>query len=343
MSNRLPGLVALFVALVPAVVGAAAPAGATLSAAQNAVLQADGPRALALLGALHPASAAEARQRVCMAARLQDRPSFPAARTTGHPLPDAVLRIYRHYWRDALDPAHRAAAETALFADLRRLTGQPAQATRDALQDAVSARLAALGLHSRLGRTAELYDLMLYFREDERRYPVLLPDGQRESVRVFLMRDMVSGGWARHLNCGGPGTGGFATDEGLYAVADAYDLDDEAFRINFLAHESQHYADYKRLPGLQGPELEYRAKLVELALAEQTLAKTLRAFVANQGDERANPHAWANRRVLAALAQRLKLAQPERLVDAAADEVRAAARAVLLEDDAGRGLAPAGP
>lgn len=340
MFDRLPALAALFAAA--GVAAAPAPGDATLAAAENAVLQADGPSALAQLQALQPADAAEARKRVCMLARLQDRPSFPAARVTGHPLADAVLRAYRRYWSAALNPAQRPAAETSLFAELRRLTGQPAQATRDELQDAVSARLAALGLHSRLGRTAELYDLMLYFRDDERRYTVLLPDGQRETVRVFLMRDMASGGWARHLNCGGPGTGGFATDEGLYAVADAYDLDDEAFRINFLAHESQHYADYKRLPGLQGPELEYRAKLVELAQAEQTLAKTLRAFVANQGDDRANPHAWANRRVLAALAQRLKLAQPERLVDAAADEVRAAARAVLVEDDAERGIpAPA--
>ncbi|MBK1615579.1 hypothetical protein CKO44_19130 [Rubrivivax gelatinosus] len=343
MSNRLPGLVALFVALAPAVVGAAAPASATLSAPENAVLQADGPRALALLGALHPATAAEARKRVCMAARLQDRPSFPGARITGHPLPDAVLRAYRRYWSAALNPAHRAAAEKALFGQLRRLTGQRAAATRDEVQDAVSARLAALGLHNRLGRTAELYDLLLYFREDERQYPVLLPDGQRETVRVFLMRDLVSGGWARHLNCGGPGTGGFATDEGLYAVADAYDLDDESFRVNFLAHETQHYADYKRLPGLEGPELEYRAKLVELALAEQTLMKTVRAFVANQGDERANPHGWANKRVVGALVERLELAAPEQLADTAPERIRAAARALLVRDNREHGLPPAEP
>ncbi|MBZ8138441.1 hypothetical protein CLD22_00835 [Rubrivivax gelatinosus] len=309
-----------------------------MAAAENAVLQADGPRALALLGALQPASAAQGRKRDCALARLQDRPSFPAARTTGHPLPDAVLRAYRRYWSAAMTVAQRAAAEKALFGQLRRLTGQRAAATRDEVLDAVSARLAALGLHNRLGRTAELYDLLLYFREDERQYPVLLPDGQRETVRVFLMRDLVSGGWARHLNCGGPGTGGFATDEGLYAVADAYDLDAESFRVNFLAHESQHYADYKRLPGLEGPELEYRAKLVELALAEQTLMKTVQAFVDNQGDERASPHGWANKRVVGALAERLDLAAPEQLANTAPEKIRAAASALLLQDNVERGL-----
>ncbi|MBZ8143159.1 hypothetical protein CLD22_25215, partial [Rubrivivax gelatinosus] len=83
--------------------------------------------------------------------------------------------------------------------------------------------------------------------------------------------------------------------------------------------------------------------LVELALAEQTLMKTVRAFVANQGDERANPHGWANKRVVGALVERLELAAPEQLADTAPERIRAAARALLVRDNREHGLPPAEP
>ncbi len=334
--SLLPGLLSMTVAS-----AAAASGSATLEMATNAVLQTDGPRALALLQALEATTEAEGRKRDCVRARLEGRASFPAARLSGHPLPDAVLDAYRRYWRDALMPPRRAAAEAQLLRNLRRLLALKPRTPADDVLTALSERLEALGLHTSLGRTAGLYELMLYFREGERSYRVQLPDGHQETVRVFLMRDMVSAGWARHLNCGGPGTGGFATEQGLYAVADVYDLDSESFRINFLAHESQHYADYKRLPGLEGPELEFRAKLTELAQAEASLPETVQAFLANQGDDRGNPHGWANKRVLAAVVKELGLAAPADLLRAPPHDVREAARMVLLKDNAERGVAPA--
>jgi hypothetical protein len=52
-------------------------------------------------------------------------------------------------------------------------------------------------------------------------------------------------------------------------------------------------------------ELEYRAKLVELAQANTTRARVLRKSSEDQGDDPASPHAYANKRVLAALRRRL--------------------------------------
>lgn len=309
--------------------------------ATNAVLQADGPRALSLFLAVEPASAAEARKRDCSVARLQGRAAFSAPPSAGHPLADAVLTAYRAYWREAVQPRQKRSAERQLLAALRAALGPSAPSEPEALFNSLSARLESLGLHNTLGRTSGLYDLLLYFRKEERRESVLLPDGHRETVPVVLMHDMVSIGWARHLNCGGPGTGGFATPQGLFALAAAYQLDQEAYRINFLAHEAQHYADYKRLPALEGPELEYRAKLTELALAEASLRETLGAFLANRSDARSNPHGWANKQVLADLSAALPLKQAESLMDVPPDALRAAARQLLLKDNAARGLAPA--
>src|SRR4029077_9164441 len=65
-------------------------------------------------------------------------------------------------------------------------------------------------------------------------------------------------------------TDGWATAMTLYAVRSAYDIESESFRVSYLAHEAQHFADYGRFPKLARPEREYRAKLTELAEAQAT-------------------------------------------------------------------------
>ena len=51
----------------------------------------------------------------------------------------------------------------------------------------------------------------------------------------------------------------------LYCVEWAYAPDTENFEVSYLKHEAQHLADFQRFPGLPSAELEYRAKLTELA------------------------------------------------------------------------------
>lgn len=151
---------------------------------------------------------------------------------------------------------------------------------------------------------------------------------------------MVSYGWARFLTCDGPGTRGFATDKGLYAVRDQYDLAGEDFQINFLAHEARHYADYQRFPGLEVPELEFRAKLTELSKASTTLIKTISRFEADQSDDRENPHSYANKRVLAVMRVQLGLSTDGDVKQQQPDAIRAAARALILKDNAEREAGP---
>ncbi|MGH8188251.1 MAG: hypothetical protein ACREUC_16965 [Steroidobacteraceae bacterium] len=89
--------------------------------------------------------------------------------------------------------------------------------------------------------------------------------------------------------------------------------------------------DQREFPDLAPWQLEYRAKLVELALAVETRAQVLTKFSEDQGDDPASPHSYANRRVLRDVRQSLDLAadsdlnlQPVRSVrQAAADLLRA--------------------
>jgi hypothetical protein len=241
-----------------------------------------------------------------------------------------------------MDPGKRTRAETGLFAALRKAIRRPDLTERDAVLTEVSKQLDARNIYTSQGKTASLYDLLLYLNEEEKKYDVDLLDGTRFDVKAYLMKNMVSYGWSRYFNCGGPGTGGFATDNGLYAVAETYNLDGEDFLVSFLQHETRHFADYKRYPDLKGPELEYRAKLTELALADKTLVEILELFDSDQGDDRATPHSYANKRVLAAMREKLGLDAKTEIKKVDPARVRDTARQLVIEDNRRRDLARIG-
>ena len=117
-------------------------------------------------------------------------------------------------------------------------------------------------------------------------------------------------------------TGGWAKPDALYAVRASYDLASEEFYVSYLAHEGQHFADYARYPMLEQPELEYRAKLTEIALSTTTTATLLANFASLGGDSRDSPHAFAARRVTIALQgvpmERVREAAVEKLRDSTA-------------------------
>jgi hypothetical protein len=117
-------------------------------------------------------------------------------------------------------------------------------------------------------------------------------------------------------------------------VRSAYDLESENFRISYLTHEAQHFADNHRFPGIERQdELEYRAKLAELALARETVYQLLDAFAGNVSDDPGVPHSYANGRVARGLAARLfpDSAAPT-WSEAPVERINAAARELLRED-----------
>lgn len=319
--------------------------------ALGAVLRADVPAALAVLKAA-PAeqfNRKDATFRGCMLARHERRAPPYLADAAADPLARQVLEIYQRYWWHAVrDPAARPALDAKLKAELAALTGQapPADGDEafDAMVEPLNLELRKRGFHPLQGRTPPLYDLFLWGRQDERDYQVQLPGGVRQPVRVFLMDDWLSRGWSHHLACGATGAAGWAMPEGLYAVRSSYgDLKGEDFRVSFLGHEAQHFADMKRWPQMPSWTLEYRAKLVELAQAESTRDKLLERFYRSQDDEPDHPHPYANKRVVAAVANRLGLAGDADLRRADPAAVRKAAAEVLIEDTRQREAAePAG-
>jgi hypothetical protein len=106
--------------------------------------------------------------------------------------------------------------------------------------------------------------------------------------------------------------------------------------VTFLGHEGQHFADKTRFKNLKPWELEYRAKLTELAQANVTRSKVLGKFITDQGDDPASPHSYANRQLLTALVQKLRLGGADELASADVARVQEAAVELLREDSARR-------
>jgi len=237
---------------------------------------------------------------LALAAAFADRFGTPAADTLpGHGrFSEQVAEIYRAYWRSALlrepgDPEWRLRA--ALSQLLEAQAGTAAGNTNPLA--AVLAALAEREVHHDERPGPPMRDLLLWGEERTARYAVRLSDGTRH-VRVRFIDDVLLQGWKDYASLGRFSTTGWAHDGELYCLADAYDLSSEAFRVSFLKHEARHLADLEDFPEMPPTELEYRAKLTELAFAHQSLGSILSGFAAKAADDPESPHAMANHRVI---------------------------------------------
>lgn len=313
-----------------------APLTDAMRAAMSAVLQGDGRDAVAKLQAIDPATLAEPTRalRACMLDRLDARHAPPIA------LDDAfaasVLAAYREYWLRSLRGEHPAAEnEAQLLAALNALVvadGGAAAASMGDVEPLLQKRIGAHGRHALFGQTLPLREFMLWSSETRHPYDVALPQA-RQPVTVVFMDDFASLGWAGFASCDRVHSGGWTKPEGLYAVRSAYDTASEEFSVSYLAHEAEHYWDNTHFPALEQPELEYRAKLVEIASAHAILLDLLGEFGGNTSDDRGVPHSHANARIVRELRTRLFGGDAARAwTSIEASRINAAAAELLAED-----------
>lgn len=217
-----------------------------------------------------------------------------------------ILKIYQTYWEQALlgkenDEKYESELKKNIASFLKKNNYTYQQ---DSVKDTLSTQdiednstrhlknfLSEKGYYSATGKTAGLFDLFVWSTEVPIEYTVDLPETEVNTTIIFL-EDVVTMGWEEYASFGKVYPGGWATKEELYAVGKAYDTTTENFKVSYLKHESQHFADYKKYPHLSGADLEYRAKLTELIYAEETLYKLIRSFIRNASSEGRNPHAF---------------------------------------------------
>ncbi len=311
------------------------PAQLAFSEVIGALLQGDGPRALRILRDVPDAELGneDRAERQCVTDRL--RGARPLAGPGGlSPDTAQILAAYQTYWvRAVSDPAAQEIAEKELLDALNGFLGLDFP-TLDGTEKTLEERLRSEGVTSMEGRTGLLHDFYAWRSQTRHEYNVALPEGH-ERVTVFFLRNFISRGWEYYITCDRTGAAGWTKPEGLYIQVASYkNFTDENFRISYLAHEGQHFADNRNYPGLPSWRLEYRAKLVELAEAITTRDTILMRFASNQGDDENSPHSYANRRVLTRLRSRLGISLKTNLADVSVARLKKAALRELHTDSA---------
>jgi len=234
-------------------------------------------------------------------ARFIDRVE-PLSPASGNALIDDIISTYRGYWAEALmmespQGADDMALQRALAASLRD-HGWPLGDTADTEQIHAALQLAsaAEGFHALPGRAPPLQDLLVWRGQSEAQFEVELTDHRRE-VTVRFLSEFYSEGWKHYAALGLMTTSGWIEDGILYCVDQAYVPATETFEVSYLKHESRHLADREQFPRLPAADLEYRAKLTELACARATLRRLLEDFTSKSAADAEAPHAVANYRV----------------------------------------------
>lgn len=252
------------------------------------------------------------------------------------PLVEGAAVLFQDYWRDALlQPAAIADFETRLSTDtvllLRKQGLDHPDLGPDNALDRLKAAIEDRGYFALFGRTRPLLEFMAWREMEVVHYQVELTD-RTVPVTVHFLTDFISRGWLHFATFGDSGTGGWANDDGLFAV-EGYDRQSEKFRVSYLKHEARHFADYPVFPKLRGTDLEYRAKLTELAFADEELLHLLKKFAAQAERDSSAPHPRANWQVVndlsAALLDGVWPDDPDIWLTLSAETIRHTAAALL--------------
>jgi len=217
---------------------------------------------------------------------------------TGDAFADAIVSIYRKYWIITLmGSVSKPEGEAFLNASLRRVISQQGQAVDSSRSSNIFELVGELfddkGVHYLDTPAPPLRDLFLWRTEESRKYSVRLTD-RTQKVSVTFINDIYSQGWKQFATLDLVATTGWVENDRLYCVEGAYDRSSENFEVSYLKHESRHLADFERFPGLQSVDLEYRAKLTELAFASTSARRLLEDFTSKSASNPASPHAYAN-------------------------------------------------
>jgi len=253
-----------------------------------------------------PLSTLELATRFHLRFELQEEDLSPA---TGNLFADAVVMAYRRYWTKSLmgamtSPEADLYLEQSLGEAISEFWPADAPGSSATVFSTVGERLRQQGFHYLDTPAPPFRDLFLWREEEKQRYSVRLTD-RTQKVSVTFISDLYSLGWKHFATLGLVSTTGWVDDDRLYCIGWAYDRESENFEVSYLKHEGRHLADFQYFQGLSSTELEYRAKLTELAFASSSQARLLDDFTRKSAATPGSPHGYANYRVTRDLYQEL--------------------------------------
>jgi hypothetical protein len=225
---------------------------------------------------------------------------------------DDILGLYRDYWRLSLlspDEDFSAVIKKNVSKFLSEKYGL-AQTGGEYVDDEIlyeylKKHVQALGYKTTgFVKTGKLFDFLVWKNDEETVYNFSV-GGDPISTKVTFLDAFLSLGWEEYATFGYYYPGGWISPDALFCVKKGYDLKSENFLISYLCHEGRHFSDYKKYPKLNSVDMEYRAKLTELAMLEKKLYERIESFMKNSNRESQSSHSVANYCVIRDLSKAL--------------------------------------
>lgn len=204
-----------------------------------------------------------------------------------------VVSSYYDYFRRVLMKESEEEAEALLKqALLKVVEGEPSDL--DEIEERLEVVFKEKGYSFLGGRTTPYRGPYIWKTTRKETFNVALLD-EEETVNVYFISDFLMLSWLHFATFGKHYAGGWAKPEGLYYVhneKEPVDTSTNKFKVWFLKHEAQHLKDYREFPNLDGRNLEYRAKLIELIYADRPLEILAKFLVQAKNDKNVH-HAYA--------------------------------------------------
>ena len=256
---------------------------------------------------------------------------------------DSLFLIFKSYWRNSLLHFNDNFDTTLKRNLISFFKINNAMHLTDSLIDnkielTLKNYVTSKGLHcAAFSHTGKFYDLLVWKSEKDTSYNFIL-NNENITCPVIFMDDFVTLGWQEYATADKIHPGGWATTTSLYCVKKSYDLNSESFLISYLAHEGRHFNDYSKFPGLSNPDLEYRAKLTELSMANSTLFSLLQFFIFNSNSKSTDGHQLSNYYVIRDLSRKFFNKDLQENIDEwkkiNPDLIRKTSYEILLENNA---------
>jgi hypothetical protein len=177
-------------------------------------------------------------------------------------------------------------------------------AIRFDFRNAMSKILKEKGYFTRIDRTGNIMDFIVWTAQNVKTYDVKIQDTVLK-VHVVLIDSVLSFGWEGFATFDHFYPGGWSAPDTLFCITKDYDLDSEKFLVSYLTHETQHLYDSKRYSGYSNWMAEYRAKLAELSVADSTIYALLGGFIKGNKNDIKLPHPYAEYLVIKGLSENI--------------------------------------
>ena len=226
--------------------------------------------------------------------------------TSGNKIIDDVSNIYRDYWRNELlkkDSENRT--DSTLYQNLadylfsKRLTTLSKDSLLKTIKNDTELKriINEEGFKSRFMYRNGFQDLLIWNKESNVKYEVILPKDTISTIVIFI-ENYILNGYDNYATFGSSQVGGWAEKESatLYCNKNEYNLNSEKFKISYLKHESLHFTDLNEYPNLSSTDLEYRSKVIELMYCtEETVYDRIAQFITGANNSNRNhSHPYAN-------------------------------------------------